>query len=219
MGLWIQGSVIMKYKTIKNTGKEEIEIDGQNSSLKSNNKYVWRDEKASFLIRSIGSKYSPDWGVLFGEFEGIIFPASRLTQVWVNYHIDHDIALETKLYPHVHWMPTDDRSGIVRWGFEYTIAKGHGQSAFFQTTKTVYVNQAIPANSRFKHMIAEVSDADAILSSEIEPDSVVMMRVFRDGGNDTYARGVHAWQADLHYQVARIGTVNKSPNFYYWALV
>jgi len=213
MGLWIQGSVIMKYKATRATGQDEIEIDGQNSSLKSNNKYVWRDEKATFLIKNIGSKYSPDWGVLFGEFEGIIFPANRLTQVWVNYHIDHDIALETKLYPHVHWMPIDNNTGIVRWGFEYTIAKGHGQSAFFQTTKTVYVNQAIPANSRFKHMIAEVSDVDAILSSEIEPDSVVMMRVFRDGGNDTYASGVRAWQADLHYQVARIGTVNKSPNF------
>jgi hypothetical protein len=63
-------------------------------------------------------------------------------------------------------------------------------------------------------MVSEVSEQFAILSQEIEPDSVVKMRVFRDAAVDSYNGTVHAWQGDLHYQMGRLGTVNKAPNFY-----
>ena len=62
----------------------------------------------------------------------------------------------------------------------------------------------------------EVATADAIPSTNIEPDSVIHMRVFRDAANaaDTYTGAVWCWQADLHYQVQQAATKNKAPNFY-----
>lgn len=64
-------------------------------------------------------------------------------------------------------------------------------------------------------MITEVPDIDAIYSNQIEPDSVIKMRIFRDATNpvDTHNFAIHAWQAKLHYQVERIGTKNKKPPF------
>jgi uncharacterized protein YqiB (DUF1249 family) len=98
---------------------------------------------------------------------------------------------------------------------EYTLAKGHQQQKF-PATVTVYIQTVVPANSLLTHMVSEVSDADALLSSSIEPDTVVKVRIFRDAShvNDTYPDAIHAWQSDLHYQSARIGTRHKSPNFF-----
>ena len=107
-------------------------------------------------------------------------------------------------------------AGVVRWGFEYSVSKGHGRTAGFPATTTVYVNFNVPANSLGTHFIAEVATANAIPSTNIEPDSVIHMRVFRDAANaaDTYAGAVWCWQADLHYQAQQYATPNKAPNFY-----
>jgi hypothetical protein len=113
-------------------------------------------------------------------------------------------------------MPLTNNAGVVRWAFEYTIAKGYGQQAFSTTSITLYVDHVIPANSRYVHMTAEVPDATAIVSASIEPNSTIKMRVYRNGShaNDTYDFDVHAWEAGLHYKVARFGTMNRLPPFF-----
>jgi hypothetical protein len=189
-------------------------VDGQNTSLQSNNGFVWKDEKASFVVKSTSGLNNPTWDEYLPGFEGLIFSASKMNQVWVDFHFDHDIAINTKVYPHVHWMPLAATAGRVRWGFLYIIAKGHSQSAFPTQGTLIYVDHVIPADFQYRHVVTEIPDPSGILSSEIEPDSVIKMRVFRDGVNDTYTGNVHAWQADIHHQVARIGTVNRAPNFY-----
>ncbi len=40
------------------------------------------------------------------------------------------------------------------------------------------------------------------------------MKIYIEGGSDTYNGNVTAWGVGIHYQVARIGTLNKAPNFY-----
>ena len=175
---------------------------------------MWRDEKASFVVKATSGTNNPTWEQYITGFWGLTFGGTALTQVWVDFHMDHDIALGTKVYPHVHWMPLTTNLGTVRWGFQYIIAKGHGQSAFPTVSDTIYVDHAITENSIYRHMVTEVPEELAILSEEIEPDSVLKFRVFRDGAVDSYNGKVHAWQADLHYQVARVGTVNRAPNFF-----
>lgn len=193
---------------------QSLAIDAQNTPLKSSGNYVWRDEKASFVVKNTNGLNNPSWQEYIPGFEGLIFSGTSMNQVWVDFHIEHDVALNTKIYPHVHWIPLTNAAGTVRWGFQYIVAKGHQQSKFPAQSVTVYVDHNVPANSQNTHMVTEVPSVSAILSSEIEPDSVVKMRVFREGNVDSYSGNVHAWQADLHYQIARLGTVNKAPNFF-----
>lgn len=204
----------MKFKTgIASQGYPAI-VDGQNTNLISDKDYVWKDEKSNFVIKATSGSNNPSFGEYIPGFQGILFSGTSLNQIWVDFHIDHDIALNTQIFPHVHWMPLNDTTGTVRWGFEYIIAKGHGQSAFPSSSTIITVDHTVPLNSKFKHMITEVPQNLGILSSEIEPDTVIKMRIFRDGVNDTHNFNVHAWQADLHYQVARIGTKRRMPNFF-----
>lgn len=64
--------------------------------------------------------------------------------------------------------------------------------------------------------ISEVSEANAIPFTNIEPDSYVKMRVFRAGNTsfDNFPKSIHAWACDLHYQSVRVGTKNKRPDFF-----
>ena len=183
-------------------------------ALESTSSYGWRDNIASFVVKATSGTANPSWITLFGGLEGYGFSATAMNQVWVDFHVDHDYALGTNLYPHVHWTPTTTATGTVRWGVEYSVAKGHQQAAFPATT-TVYVEQTISTASQWTHFIAEVSDLNAIPGTNIEPDTVIKVRIFRDAAhpNDTYPGVVHAWQSDLHYRANRFATLNKAPSF------
>lgn len=214
-GLSVKNIIITKLQiqSLINDAVSSIAIDGQETSIKSNDIYVWRDEKIGFVVKNTVGANNPTFGNYLGNMQGYLFSGIVMNQVWCDFHIDHDIAMNTKIYPHVHWMPLTANVGTVRWGFEITLAKGHGQG-IFSTPYTVYVTQTIPPDSRYRHMVAEVSDIDAILSDQIEPDTVIKIRVFRDATVDTHNDTIHAWQADLHHQISRLGTRNKEPNFF-----
>lgn len=193
-----------------------IGIDGQDTPiLTSDNDYVWKDNISTFTIRAFTGGNNPTFGPITGNIQGLLFSPSNMNQVWCDYHITHDIALGTKIYPHIHWCPITNSTGVVRWGIEWTIAKGHGQGAF-TAPQTIYLEHAVTQPSPLVHMVTEATDLQAILNSNIEPDAMLKFRVFRDGShpNDTFPDGVHAWMADIHYQAARIGTKNKAPDFY-----
>jgi hypothetical protein len=144
----------------------------------------------------------------------LAFPDSATSEVFGNFHIDHDHAPGTALYPHIHWTVSSASTGTVRWGIEWTLAKGHQQMAFGPTT-TVYVEQAA-TGTPYLHYISEVAPANAIPGTNVEPDTFVLMRVFRDAThpNDTFSDQVFGIALDLHYQADRATTPNKAPNFY-----
>lgn len=179
--------------------------------------YVWRDNLAELSSAGIGGGgNAPLWATFVGSTGAYSFSASVLKELFITFHIDHDYARGTKLYPHIHWTADTADTGVARWGFEFTVAKGHQQEAFPATT-TIYVEQAF-TGAAFTHMIGEASEADAIDGETlgIEPDTVVVMRVFRDAADpaDTLTAAAFGLFADLHYQADRRGTPFKSPDFY-----
>lgn len=190
-------------------------IDGQDTLIKHNGEFIWKDLIGEFSIKNISGGNNPTWSTFFDNIQGLTFSSSTMNQVWVDFHIPHDYAMGTKVYPHIHFMPLTNNSGIVRWGIEYTVAKGHGQGTFPSTT-TIYLLQTVPSNSRYKHFIIETDDTDAISSLNLEPDSFIRTRIFRDASHsqDTLNGTVNAWQCDIHYQAERIGTMNRKPNFF-----
>jgi hypothetical protein len=198
-------------------GQELIMDASAKVAIETTSNYGWRDNIAPFHEKTTGLN-NPSFGTIRDGLQGLLFSPNTMNQVWVDFHIDHDYALGTVLYPHVHWLPMTTGTGTVRWGIEYSVAKGHqqGASSIFPATTTVYVEQTISANSQYMHFVAEVSQANAIPSTNVEPDSVIKVRIFRDAAhvNDTYTGDVHAWQSDLHYQFNTLGTLNKAPNFY-----
>lgn len=197
----------------KGSSLTPAEADANIQELDGRTALGWRDNIIQVDVRH----GDPNAATLNTFRDGILaytFFAGEMTEAFANFHIDHDYAMGTALFPHVHWASANDAVGTVRFGVEYTVAKGHGQMAFGPTT-TVYVEQSTDGTA-YKHFIAEVSEANAIPGTGIEPDTLILCRFFRDGEhpNDTLEADVFLFCVDLHYQAERATTPNKSPNFF-----
>jgi hypothetical protein len=172
----------------------------------------WNDLISDISIRGVGAN-DPTPSLFRGFYRSYEFSASTMNECFISFHIHHDYKPGSPIYIHIHYSPnTTASSGVVRWGFEYTIAKGHQQSQF-GATSTLYVNQTV--DTQYRHYIAEIADP-GISSSELEVDSLVLCRIFRDAANaaDTYTGTVHVFFCDVHYQANRLYTKNRAPNFY-----
>ena len=66
----------------------------------------------------------------------------------------------------------------------------------------------------YTHYVTEL--ASSITLTNVEPDSIIMCRVFRDAAhaNDTLTDVAFLLKADAHYETDRVSTINRTPNFY-----
>lgn len=176
----------------------------------------WRDEKAPLTQgKQAGGNVAATWSTIGAtNFSAWSFSASATNSLQVAFHIQHDYWPGGKALLHIHWNSTG--TGTVRWGFQYVKAKGHGQEEFdFTSPTTVYVEQAnLTVTANGPHMIAEFDIADTI--PDLEPDTLIIVRVFRDGGhaNDTLNAVAYGHFCDVHYEVDRFATPKRAPDFY-----
>ena len=173
----------------------------------------WRDNVVMLNLGQGGGVAEPDFISFIGSMKQWAFDRSNIEELYITFHIDHDYNPDTSIFPHVHWSPSNANSGVVRWGLEMSVAKGHSQEAFTSTT-TIYIEQESGSIDRL-HNVAE--QASGILGGGVlEPDAILICRIFRDAthANDTYNSDAFALSVDLHYQVDRNSTPQKSPNFY-----
>ena len=183
----------------------EITIDGAAG---------WADITSDVVVKGSGAA-DPTWAVFRSGIYAYEFSATVMKEAWLFFHPNHDHDPGTDLYLHAHFSPNNTGTGVVRFGFEYMSGKGHGQGAesVFPTSTTVYAEFTIASSRKYEHLIAETA---AITGTQIEVDSLMLVRVFRDAAhiNDTFSGTVHIFTADIHHQVNRFATKNRSPNFY-----
>lgn len=179
----------------------------------------WKDNLGNITAGKAVGANAPTWSTFRDGLEGYEFHQSTMNEVWITFHINHDVMLREPMYPHVHWSPDTTSTGVVRWGMEFSIANrsadGVVGSAFGSST-TIYVEENITSDSQYEHIVSEVSDADALQEDWLDIDALVLMRVFRDAShaNDTFPDGVFGWFVDIHYKADKVHTPNKAPNFY-----
>lgn len=173
----------------------------------------WGDILGPFTGAKTTAATDPAWAVFRNGVYTYSFSQNTMNELWLQFHLPHDYVAGTVIYPHIHWSTAGTNTGVVRWGFEYTAAKGYSQEAFPATT-TAYVEQAATGTA-YTHMIGEVSLADAIPTTHLEPDSIIMVRVFRDAAhaNDTCTDAAFGFMCDLHYQKSGISTKNRNYPF------
>lgn len=188
------------------------EADANTTLLQTRTGDGWRDNISSIDTRSGGN--APQRNVFRDGLYLYEFSADEMNEVFSNFHIDHDYKLGTMLYPHLHFATTSNASGVVRLGFEYSFAQGHGLGTFPATT-TLYLDFTVPANSAFVHFVAEVPEGQGIPGTGVDTDGVILMRIFRDAAhvNDTFPATIFGILSDLHYEVDRYATINRFPNF------
>lgn len=182
---------------------------------------IWKDNVAAFIAASTagaGGLTAPsvvkitDNGAGSKGIWGYSFDAISNEELLLSFHIDHDYKVGTSIYPHVHWIPDDNTAGTVRWGIEYAYALRNDTTPDdFGNSSIIYIEDTVNGNQG-DHIISEY--APGLLLPNLEPDTVIICRVFRDAVSDTYTGEAIGLFADLHYQADHVGTPNKDPDFY-----
>lgn len=175
----------------------------------------WEDITADLSAGKAVGANAPTWATFRNGIEAYSFSAGTMNEVWITFHVKHDYAPGTNIYPHIHWAPSTTSTGVVRWGLEYSWAKGHDQEAFPAST-TIYLEHTISEDKQYQHIITEVTDAQAFGSDDIETDGLLLVRIFRDAADsaDTFPDVVFGLTADIHFEVSQIATPNKAAPFF-----
>lgn len=147
-------------------------------------------------------------GLFLNAFAGT---AGVTEQLFFSVHILHGILPNSVPTFHIHWSHNIAvPSGDVKWQIDYTIVKGYGVSQYPAPT-TITTTQT--AGAQYTHQITD--DDDMPVSGEIEPDSVLIGRIYRDPTDsaDTFEDDAFLIQADIHYERTRLGTVERNRPF------
>lgn len=127
------------------------------------------------------------------------------------FHVNHDVKPGGKAYMHVHWSTNGTSTLPVRWEFQISRALGHNQ-AYFSAETSIFVEQSSNGGA-WRHMIAEVSDLDALTLTE--PDEIILVTLRRvSNGEVDNPDSVFGLLVDFHYESDRRTTPHKSPGFY-----
>lgn len=176
---------------------------------------LWDDYTQDISTGKAVGANAPTWSSVNGTLQAYAFDDSTMNEMWLTSHIRHNIKQGTVIFPHIHWTPGNStNTGVVVWGFEYGLSKGHGQQAF--STPTMITVNATSTGTPHMHYIHEVATADAIPATNIEPDTLIMFRICRlaADGDDNFVGDAFGLEFDLHYQMERSGSLNKEPTFY-----
>jgi len=130
-------------------------------------------------------------------------------------HLSHDIRQGTVPTFHIHWghkigAPT----GNVKWQLEVTAARGYGVEVFPASATLSTVSAAA---AQYVHVITDDDDMPmpAALAAVMEPDMLVLCRVFRDSGDveDTFADDAFLFFVDMHVEIGQSGTTERNRPF------
>jgi hypothetical protein len=148
-------------------------------------------------------------GLFLLAFNGVNTPE----QGFFSIHILHDIKFGTTPTFHVHWTHNQSSpSGNVKWNIDYSVARGYGVGTYGAPT-TLSTIQAAP--SQYVHQLTDDDDMPLASIAEIEPDSQIIGRIYRDpaDSDDTFADDAFLIGVDLHYVKAQIGTLERNRPF------
>ena len=157
---------------------------------------LWEDLR--FPVQSInppGAASDPDRDVTDGTF---LFDKNGTEILMGIAQTPHSWKLESSLYPHIHWCPTDTDTGDVLWRFEYDIAKING--TFSGAYTSIDILDAGDGVSE-KHQVAEF--AALSMTGYDDMSTIIKWRISRIGGDDTdtYNNDARLLEFDIHYEM------------------
>lgn len=174
--------------------------------------FGWEDLLGAINVDREAASNKPSFNTYVGNVKQYQFIVDD--QVYINYHIPHDIVPNSNLYIHTHWS-ADSNTGSATWEVEAAYASGHDGGAF-SSPVTVTINEDVTSN--LSHMVTEsqlsapAGAGGLLVAEDIEIDGIIMVRVKLAA--ETLAANPFLHFVDIHYQSTGIGTLNKAPNFY-----
>lgn len=179
---------------------------------------LWKTNSVSVVALLPGTN-APVQAVLRSAIEGREFAENGIgleDEVHGTFTLGHDYAKGSKVYVRLHTASRNaSPSGVARFGFEYSVAKGSGGGVLPAST-TIYLLVDLTSTAQYEVMLTACADGDRIPETKLEPGSIIAFRFFRDSANaaDTSTQDLFALSVELQYQAQNIGTPYRVPDFF-----
>lgn len=180
---------------------------GEETVTPVGDRYYWQNagsyEDLRFPATAInppGLVGDPDWDTTNG---GWLFDGGSTEMLFLLIQIPHAWEEGTTLHPHVHWQKSTSAAGTVLWQLEYKWAPiGAAMDATFTTisSSTPTVSDADTADWH------ALTDLGNITATGKQISDMILAKLSRLGGTDTYAADARLLEFDIHYQVNSFGS-------------
>lgn len=199
---------------IDRTDEFVVQKSGESTAKKLSSSDIfggWKDLLAPFSSAKIPTSNAPTW-TLFqpGGAGGLYQYAFAVNdEVFVTYHVDHDMKQDATMYAHMHWATNGTSTNSVKWEIEYSLADRSGSTTF--GSSTTFNIEGTPTATAYEHEVTEA--ASGITTPEI--DTIIIARIKRvtNGGTDN-TDTVFGITLDWHYPTEGFATKNRNPDFY-----
>ena len=189
-----------------------VEIDSSGNLALKGDATVWDDMRVPFsagLQPDSGSR-APTVIKVFDD--GISSRGVYLTcfedqgvnsehEMYFAVQLPHSYKLGSDIEPHVHWIPTDDNTGDVVWGLEYTWTSIDG---IYPVTSIITTIGSARGTTN-QHTMTDFTPIDGTGKGI---SSMLTGRLFRNSSNvsDTYGNGACLLEMDFHFEIDTMGS-------------
>ena len=191
------------YLNINNEGHLTLEGDAT----------VWDDHLVPLTTTKLAGVRDPDYAKVIDDGAGstgvraFFFDKNLEEEADFIAQFPHKWKEGSTIYPHMHWLPSDVDTGVVRWGLEYTWAS---IGATFGNT-TLITGDGAGTGTALDHIFTEIgSGIDATGKTH---SSILLGRVYRDAGADNYNADAIGLEIDFHIEINQIGDNVKPGDF------
>jgi hypothetical protein len=165
---------------------------------------AWDDLQVSASTTSRLGTTDPDWVALSAGVYALAFDGAgiRNEEVMFQAQMPHTWREGSTIYPHVHWAPSTNDAGNVRWCLEIAIANKN-------ETLTAAAADCVDMTSSgvaFRH---QWDNLTPITMSGKTISAMLVGRLYRNGSsaNDTYdGKDAFLLEVDFHYELDRPGS-------------
>ena len=150
-------------------------------------------------INPPGAVSDPDIDTADGT---LLFDDSATEIVFMQVQMPHAWKTGSPISPHVHWCKTSSASGAVSWNLSYRWADiGDVFGAWSTADKATL--QITDGDTEDQHALSEFSE---IVPPANGVSSMFLIKLYRDGSDDTYAADAKLLEFDIHYQIDSRGS-------------
>ena len=192
--------------------------------------FPWRDKEGQLQVRAGAN--DPEWRQFRGTNYQYRFTNGLMREVWINFHIPHDLVPNSDMHLHVHWgqnvIDTGGPAGVpgnIEWNADLsyadgTVTGGGVADPFTAPITATWTQQG--STTQYGHLIAETQitsnggSATTIDRNTITVDGILSVRLWTDSTRPAHTLNEHPFvmMADLHYQSTNVGTKQKAAPFY-----
>ena len=132
----------------------------------------------------------------------LLFDASGTEIIFVQVQLPHAWKQNSPLAPHVHWVKTTSAAGTLSWQLQYKVAGIGGMFGDWSSADeaALVVSDSDTAN---KHALSAFADIQLAVAGV---SAMIMIKLSRVGGSDTYGADAKLLEFDIHYQVDSRGS-------------